>query len=166
MPYADALQASRTLHPRPFASGSPDEDAAVARFRRFFADFSPAKVGELLDETYAPTLYFNDTLKEITDRATLKHYLAESAAAVEQCTVDIDDVVANATGDYYFRWRMRIRFKRFARGRDTWSIGMSQIRFDADGRVVFHQDFWNAADGLFQHVPVLGWMIRAIKRRL
>ena len=43
---------------------------------------------------------------------------------------------------------------------------MTFLRFDADGRVVYHQDYWNAADGLFQHIPVLGTLINAIKRRL
>jgi hypothetical protein len=61
---------------------------------------------------------------------------------------------------------MMIRFKRFAGGRETWSIGMSHIRMDAHGLVVYHQDYWNAADGLFQHIPILGSAIRAIKRRL
>jgi hypothetical protein len=32
--------------------------------------------------------------------------------------------------------------------------------------VAYHQDYWNAADGLYQHVPLLGWMIRAIRRRV
>jgi len=166
MNYADALDRSRREHPAPWPPGSAEAHSAIERFRRFFADFTPQKVDALLDQTYADNLYFNDTLKEIGDRATLKHYLRESAAAVESCTVVIDEVLSNDTGDYYFRWRMRIRFKRFARGRDTESIGISHIRFDANERVVFHQDFWNSTDGLFQYVPVLGWMIRKIKQRL
>lgn len=166
MSYIDALEQARRDHPARFAAGSDAEAAAIARFRRFFSDFTPQKVESLLGETYASALYFNDTLKEIRDRDTLRHYLKDSAAAVESCSVAIDDVTRTDAGDYYFRWRMRIRFKRFARGRDTESIGVSHIRFDAHGCVVFHQDFWNAADGLFQYVPVLGWMIRKIKQRL
>lgn len=61
---------------------------------------------------------------------------------------------------------MMIRFKRFGRGQETWTVGMSHLRYDADGLVVYHQDYWSAADGLFEHIPVLGWAIAAIKRRL
>ena len=43
---------------------------------------------------------------------------------------------------------------------------ISQLRFDGDGRVAFHQDFWNAADGLYEHLPLLGNLIRRVKRRL
>lgn len=166
MTYDDALAQARAACPLPFAPGSAAEQAALARFGRFFADFSPAKIDALLDETYAESLYFHDTLKHIGSRHALREYLRESAAAVDSCVVRIDEVTGNGRGDYYVRWAMRIRFRRFARGRDTDSIGISHLRFDADGRVIFHQDFWNAADGLFQYVPVLGWMIRKIKQRL
>ena len=34
-----------------------------------------------------------------------------------------------------------IRFKRFARGEETRSVGMTHVRFDSAGKVVLHQDF-------------------------
>jgi hypothetical protein len=150
----------------PFQPGSDAERAALDRFATFFSSFAPDKVDRLLAVTYAEDIYFNDTLKEIHGRAALAPYLRESAEAVEACTVEIQDRVGNGAGDYYLRWKMMIRFRRFARGRDTWSVGMSHLRFDADGRVALHHDFWNAAEGLYQYVPVLGAGIRAIQRRL
>ena len=69
-------------------------------------------------------------------------------------------------GNYYFRWQMTIRFKRLARGEEQRSIGMTHVRFDPEGKVVLHQDFWDSAAGLFEHVPVLGWMLRRVKQRL
>jgi hypothetical protein len=166
MEYIDALNQSKNTQVEALVPGSSGEQAAIVRFKQFFADFSPGKIDDLLDHTYAERLYFNDTLKTLHDRASLRHYLQDSAAATELCVVEVDDMISNGRGDYYFRWRMRIRFKRFSRGQTTESIGISQIRFDGDGRVIFHQDFWNAADGLFQHIPLLGWMIRKIKQRL
>ena len=61
---------------------------------------------------------------------------------------------------------MTLRFKNLQRGKDTTSIGMSHIRFNSEGQVVLHQDFWDSSAGLFEHMPALGWMIRAVKRRL
>lgn len=150
----------------PFAVGSNAERDALGRFRAFFGIFAPDKVDRLLNQTYAENVWFDDTLKTVEGRAALGHYLRESAAAVEACTVAIDDETSNGRGDYYLRWRMMIRFKRFARGRDTWSIGMSHLRFDGSGQVLMQQDYWNAAHGLYQHIPLLGAGIRAIQRRL
>ncbi len=166
MNYATRLAELKAADPLPFATGSETETLALARFRRFFADFSPAKVQSLLEQTYAADVWFNDTLKTVRGAEALKHYLSESAAAVEACRVEIDDICNNGAGDYHVRWSMMIRFKRFKRGQDTHSIGISHLRFDRDGRVVLQQDYWDAAQGLFEHVPLLGTMIRAIKRRL
>lgn len=166
MDYAEAQRIVRERHGTPLAPGSAAEAEAIERFKRFFASFAPDKVARLLGETYAEDVWFDDTLKRIEGRAALAPYLAHSAAAVEDCRVLVHEVLCNGQGDYYFRWRMTIRFRRFARGRDTESIGISHVRFDRDGHVVLQQDYWNAADGLFQHVPLLGAAIRAIKRRV
>jgi hypothetical protein len=56
--------------------------------------------------------------------------------------------------------------KRFKPNQDTQTIGMSHLRFDASGLVRLHQDYWDSTAGLFEHVPLLGAGIRAIKRRV
>jgi hypothetical protein len=160
------LEALRRGHPQVPAAGSELERTALANFANFFSSFEADRVDRLLPSTYADAVYFNDTLKTVRGATALAHYLKESAAAVEACRVEIEQTTACGSGEYLVRWRMLIRFRRFHRGVDTWSIGASHLRLGADGRVVYHQDYWNAADGLFQHVPLLGWMIRAIKRRL
>lgn len=164
--YEHALRRVREQHGAPLEPGSEEEAHALERFKAFFSDFAPDRIERLLALTYAPDVWFNDTLKTVVGRPALGEYLAHSASAVEQCLVEVQEVLANGRGDYYFRWNMMIRFKRFNRGTDTHSIGISHIRFDQDGLVVLHQDFWNAADGLFQHVPLLGAAIRMIKQRL
>lgn len=161
-----ALAAARAAHPQAPAAGSDAEAAALKTFATFFSSFASDRVDQLLDSTYSPDVYFNDTLKSIRGSAALAHYLKESAAAVEDCRVTIEDATRTVDGDYLLRWKMMIRFKKLRRGVDTWTVGMSHLRFDAAGRVAYHQDYWNAADGIYEHVPVLGWMIRALKKRL
>lgn len=145
--------------------GSAEEKAAVDRFAKFFGNLSAGNVRENLRKTYADKLYFNDTLKEISDIDALERYMLDTAASVESCTATIHDVVSK-DGDYYFRWEMFIAFKKFRQGQVQPSIGMTHVRFDKEGRIVFHQDYWDAAANLFEKVPVVGWMIRKVKKRL
>ena len=159
------LDAARSRHPESFAIGSPGETAALARFTGFYARFAADRIEKQLDQTYAPDVYFNDTLKEVHGSIALAYYLRESSRAVEDCVVEYQDISRNADGEYLVRWKMMIRFRKFARGQDTWSVGISHLRFATDGRVAYQQDYWNAADGVYQHVPLLGWMIRAIRKR-
>lgn len=165
MNYAQKLSAVKVELPLPLAPDSAEEKAALDRFRVFFSDFSPAKIEKLLDGTYAESIWFNDTLKTVNGVGDLREYLSHSASAVDACEVQVAEICGNGEGDYYARWSMMIAFKRFKRGQQTHSIGMSHLRFDADGKVVLHQDYWDSSQGLFEHVPLLGAMIRFIKRR-
>lgn len=166
MEYLEVLEKLRREQPAPLLPGSPAEHEALERFGRFFADFSPDKIARLLDLTYAEDAWFNDTLKTLRGREQLRDYLRHSAEAVHSCRVQILDRASTAGGDHYLRWTMAIRFRRFKSAQETHSIGMTHLRFDASGRVRLHQDYWDSSAGLFEHIPLLGAGIRAIKRRL
>jgi hypothetical protein len=54
---------------------------------------------------------------------------------------------------------------RFMRGEGEQTIhGVSHIRFDASGKVNYHRDYWDTGEELYAKVPVLGWLIRRLKR--
>ena len=36
----------------------------------------------------------------------------------------------------------------------------------ADGRVAYHRDYWDAAEEVYEKIPLLGGLLRWIKRRL
>jgi hypothetical protein len=162
----EALARARADHPESFEAGSVEERQALDRFTAFFSSFAADRIERLLESTYADDVWFDDTLKTVRGRPALAEYLRESAAAVSDCRVTVEDRTRTEAGEYLVRWKMMIRFRRLRRGIATWSVGVSHLRFDAQGRVVYHQDYWNAADGLYQHVPLLGLLIRAVKRRL
>jgi ketosteroid isomerase-like protein len=44
--------------------------------------------------------------------------------------------------------------------------GASHLRFDAAGLVADHRDYWDAAEELYEKLPVLGALMRLLKRRL
>jgi len=149
----------------PFETGSEEENLAIDRFRALLGDFKASDFVPRIRQVYAEDVYFNDTLKTMVGIEALEAYLEGSAEALEVGTVEFLDL-AVSNGNYYFRWEMSLRFKKLRRGVLTRSFGMSHIRFDAEGRVVLHQDFWDSASGFFEHVPMAGGLIRAIKKRL
>jgi hypothetical protein len=165
MSYEQVLKEKDIAEENPLVQGSPEETAALERFGDLFSAFTPEAMGEKVRRVYAEDVYFNDTLKEIRGVDALEAYLVESAEAVEVGRVEVHDV-ARSGGNYYVRWVMELQFKKIQRGRMTRSTGISHLRFNAAGQVVYHQDYWDAASGLFEHIPVVGWMIRKIKGRL
>ena len=145
--------------------GSEAEAAAIDRFSRLFADLSVPNVDALIGEVYADSLFFNDTVKTIDHLADLRAYMLATAQSVEACRVEMLDQVRSGE-DFYFRWEMEIVFKALQPGLVDLTPGMTHIRFDEEGRVVLHQDFWDPARGIYEHIPVLGPILRKIKARL
>ncbi len=163
----DYLQAVRQLESNDavLEPGSDAERRAIERFQHALSDFKAPDLRDRIRAAYATEVFFNDTLKTIRGLEAVEAYLVETAHNVEETTFAFLDVV-QSEGNYYFRWRMTIRAKRLSGGEALESVGMTHVRFDADGKVVLHKDYWDAAGGLFEHVPVLGWMVRRLKKRL
>jgi len=149
----------------PLEEGGEEERRAVQRFQNLLSDFKAPDFGDRIAGVYAEDVFFNDTIKTVRGAKDVREYLTATGEGIDRGTVEFLDLVAD-NGNYYFRWLMTIRFKRFARGEDKRSVGMTHVRFDAAGKVVLHQDFWDSAGGLFEHVPALGWMLRRAKKGL
>ena len=73
------------------------------------------------------------------------------------------DAVA-AGDDAFLTWDFSFR-SRGAGGRPLCIHGASHLRFGADGRVLMHRDYWDAAEELYEKLPVIGALMRWLKRR-
>lgn len=73
--------------------------------------------------------------------------------------------LADGTRVAFLRWRLCGRL-RALRGR-SWAVeGVSELHFQADGRLVAHLDFWDAAGGLYEQFPGIGLVLRWLRRRV
>ncbi len=144
-----------------------DDSAARSQLSGFIELFENIKRDDVADqvlEVYANSIYFNDTLKTLYDHESLAHYLDETAKRVDFNRVEIHQVMFDGS-NYYLRWSMETGFRLFGKSVRTASIGMTQLRLDDAGRVTFHQDFWDNTEGLFRHLPVLGFLLNRTKSR-
>ena len=141
-------------------------EAGIERWKQLVSDFSAENMKGKVGEVYAKSFFFNDTLKTIRDPGELEHYFLETGAMLKHSNVRYDDVVTTETGDVYIRWKMTYRSKKLSKDQDIVTIGMSHLRFDQEGKVILHQDFWDSSRGIFEHVPLIGAGIRAVKKRL
>ncbi len=140
-----------------------ESEAAIGRFREFFKNVTPESLREKTAGLYAEDVWFNDTLKTLRGRAALEAYFLKTMDHVDLFQTEVNDV-ARSNGDFYVRWTMDIRFKGAKEPVRT--IGVSLLRFDREGRVVLHQDFWDSAAGFYEHLPVLGGVMRWIKSKI
>jgi len=140
--------------------------AGIERWKQLISEFSEENMKGKVADVYAAELFFHDTLKTIRDVEELEVYFLETAEMLKHSSVRYDDVVRGENGDVYVRWKMTYRSKKLAKDQDIVTIGMSHLRFDEEGKVILHQDFWDSTRGIFEHVPLIGAGIRAVKKRL
>ena len=134
-------------------------------FGTIFTDFKLGATEANIRAVYADQLYFNDTLKIVNNIDDLVDYMSHSAGNVESTTVDILDVI-HAEHDYFIRWAMEMQFTVQGRKVLSQSIGMTQLRFNEAGKVVFHQDFWDSSEAFYEHLPFLGRFVKKVKTML
>jgi hypothetical protein len=147
------------------ARGSEAEKAAISRFENFLSHLDEKTARDETEKVYAPDAFLNDTLKTLHGSPAIRDYFIKTAQGLESMTVTFDDLAVSGK-NYYFRWTMETRMKHLARGKTVTTIGVTLVRFDSKGRVLVHQDFWDSAQGVWDHVPVLGTVIRWIQSKI
>lgn len=146
--------------------GSKEEAQAIERVKVFLGRMTLDAVNTEVPRLYATNAYLNDTLKTLHGPQQIQEYFRQTLDAAESFTADFQDVTRSQDGYYYFRWIMKVRMKKVAKGETITTPGITLVRFDNNGQILIHQDYWDSTSGLFEHVPVLGYGIRAIKARL
>lgn len=145
--------------------GSTAEKEAISRFESFLGHLDEKTAREQTERVYGPDAFLNDTLKTIHGSPAIRDYFIKTAQGLESMTVTFDDVAVSGQ-NYYFRWTMDTRMKHLARGKNVRTIGVTMVRFDPQGRVILHQDFWDSAQGVWDHVPGVGAAIRWIQSKI
>ena len=142
---------------------APIPDQAAQRFVAFFTSIDRPDVAARVEALYGSPVYFSDTLFVTEDRGALTRHFERLSSRGAHIEVDLDDAVVSGT-DLYLRWRMRVTFPNG--GPESRTIGMTQLRFDESGRIRFHQDFWDSSEGVYRQIPVLGWFIGLVEKRI
>lgn len=145
--------------------GSPDvSPETISTFTTFLSELGAPQTGYRASQLYAPDLHFSDALLLTQDRdRVVEHFqgLVDAGTAVQ---VDILQTLVRGA-DVYLVWSMQAEFTPVRTPVVSETIGITHLRFDDAGRVVLHQDFWDTGLGFYQHIPVLGRVVKSINRR-
>jgi len=148
-----------------FAADSVAEEELLARLQAYFASMTPASVAEQTSAVYAEDAYLYDNVVAVRGVEAIRGYLLKAAQDVQELRVEFLSV-ARADRDYYIRWKMTIRSDALSDGDPLVSYGVTQFRFDKNGRVLLHRDFWDASTGLYEYLPVVGGWIQRVRAAL
>ncbi|MCH8526473.1 MAG: nuclear transport factor 2 family protein [Kiritimatiellae bacterium] len=142
--------------------GSDEETAFVKKVMNAFHPFSYGNVTLKFPEAYAESFYFRDAFHVFTDRDTMVAYMQRTAQQSPGVTFEFEAPGRNGI-DFYLPWVMVLPARDG--GDPQRSVGVSRLRFNEDGQVIFHQDYWDSADVLVRRVPVANGLIELVRRR-
>jgi steroid Delta-isomerase len=144
-------------------AGAPLRQLSVDEIVAFFESLSPATV-EQLGRLYTDDAYFKDPFNEVRGLAEVQRIFRHMYVALDGPHFVVIDRVADGT-QCFLTWEFRFRFKRF----DTTTLqavrGGSHLKFAPDGRISYHRDYWDVAEELYEKLPMVGGLMRWLKRR-
>lgn len=141
-----------------------DVASAAQAYRRFIETLSPETLSRL-DELAAPNLHYRDPLNETRGVARVKQVMARVFR-------DVDDpryIITHAAVDddtCFLRWKFTCRPRLSGKGQPWIVDGVTEVRFDDEGRVVELIDHWDAGHYVYERLPLFGYLVRFLRKRL
>jgi ketosteroid isomerase-like protein len=141
---------------------TPTSDA-IQRLVDFFEHLQPQDL-QRLHEFYASDARFKDPFNEVQGLPAIERVFAHMYEALDQPHFVVTERIVQGS-QCFLVWEFRFRFKRF--DTQTWQTvrGGSHLQLDPQGRVSLHRDYWDAAEELYEKLPLVGGLMRWLKHR-
>ena len=147
------------------AAGSAEEATMLAGIEDLFTNYTYENLSSKTTEVYAKDVYFRDAFKQFSHPEEIRDYMLHGLEPLTAAEFIFNRVIRSG-GEFYIDWTMRLDFKSTPAG--TWeeSIGMSHIRYNSKGEVIFHQDYWDPTDIVYRRIPIAKQLIAYTKGKM
>ena len=140
-----------------------DTRQATQNLATFFETLTPQSVSQL-HTLYDVQAHFKDPFNEVQGLPEIERIFKHMYASLEQPHFVITGQLVDGA-QAFLTWEFRFRFKRI----DTTTLqavrGGSHVVFNEWGLVTLHRDYWDAAEELYEKLPVVGGVMRWLKAR-
>ncbi len=118
---------------------------------------------ELLEGIYHPQLVFIDPLHQLEGVDNLIQSFKASYTNISHCNFTIDNVIESGDQAAVY-WHMDFSHNKLNGGKVIQVSGHSHLK-QRDGLVVFHRDYLDVGAMLYEHIPLLGAIVKRIKSK-
>lgn len=141
-----------------------DLSAQVQAIVAYFEGLSGHSLTRLGD-FYEPHARFKDPFNEVTGVAAIQAIFARMFDTLVQPRFVVTAQVLQGQ-QCFLTWEFRFYFKSFQRGQAQVIRGASHLVLSDAGRVTLHRDYWDAAEELYEKLPLIGRLMRWLKGRV
>ena len=134
----------------------------LERLIAFYQELTPEAVARF-PEFYSADAYFKDPFNEVRGVDAIAGIFAHMFRQVEMQRFVVTERVADAGGAMLV-WDFHYRVRLWGRCDKQVIRGVSHLKFGADGKVIYHRDYWDAAEELYMKLPLLGGLMRRLRK--
>lgn len=117
----------------------------------------------LLANVYDEDVVFIDPMHQIEGFDALSRYFESLYSNLSSCAFNITHFfVAEQQAAVY--WQMTFSHRKLNKGKPVTVEGHSHIK-GANGRVIYHRDYLDVGAMFYEHVPIVGSLVRLLKKR-
>ena len=113
---------------------------------------------------YHPDATLVDPFGEHNGLFALQRYFTHLLANVENCRFTIDAPLLSERR-FVVTWTMHWSHPRIAGGEPLDLPGCSVVETEND-LITRQRDYYDAGEMIYEHLPLLGWAVRGVKRRV
>jgi len=129
----------------------------------FFETLTETSVADL-PLIYAPDARFKDPFNAVQGCAAISAIFSHMFVALEAPRFVVIERISQGQ-QCFLTWEFRFRFKNYQQTTEQVILGASHIVFNEQGLVSLHRDYWDAAEELYEKLPIVGSVMRWLKRR-
>lgn len=121
---------------------------------------------EILDGFYTADVVFEDPLGQVNGLNSMKEYYQAMYKNVQDIRFEFKDDAVN--GDRHLStWVMYLRAQGLNGGEEVAVHGVSELEFQSESSlVIYHRDYFDMGEFLYQHIPILGSVIKLVRKQL
>lgn len=165
IPSSAMTQSSAMTESRPMNQSRPLTGAAleqrVADLAAWFESLTPASLAGL-EQWYAPDARFKDPFNDVRGSTAIRGVFEHMFRKLDAPRFVVSERLFGSSAASLC-WTFHFRFKGEAVERVI--DGTSLLHFNAAGLVEVHRDYWDAAEELYEKLPVIGAFMRWLGRR-
>lgn len=135
----------------------------ISQFLDFYNALSSANMQQLAD-IYHAEVVFIDPVHEIHGRKALGQYFTHAYARLQHCEFIAHDSMEQGEQGF-LSWRMQFCHTAIRKGKTIVVEGCSVLRWQ-DGLIIYHRDYYDLNEMVYQHLPVIGWLTTKVKQRM
>ncbi|HEY9189422.1 MAG TPA: nuclear transport factor 2 family protein [Sulfurovum sp.] len=130
---------------------------------RFFETLDKDVPVEAFGTIYDDAVVFKDPFNEVKGIRAVHTIFEHMYQTLDHPRFVIKEYVGDQD-TAYVRWDFIFHFK--GDKNENRFEGVSRLQMNAEGKIISHIDFWDAAEHIYEKMPMLGSLLRFVKRKI